>query len=313
MPKSTPFLSVVLRTQFNRLDLLEEAFLSLQGQTNQDFEIILVVHGKVSASRIENFCSSLDENFRDKLTIQKTNGGTRAKPLNVGISLARGAYVSFFDDDDLLDSEWVNAFYQSALRFPGTILRARCATLRSAIIGSQGANGDHATQLEKPRDEYAHSFSLVDHILVSHTPFMSLSFPIELFKNHGLRADEELEVCEDWDLLLQSANIVPVSDIDQVTAYYRRWQGLRTSYELHQKKVWEQSEERVIKKFVEKGLVIRGNEISRLQQLLAGEREALTLRQKANERDYMVQSISWKITKPFRALRSKIAFFAGRG
>lgn len=313
MPRKSPFLSVVVRTQFKRLDLLEEAFLCLQGQTNQDFEVILVVHGEVSESRIQKFISSLNKNFRDKFTLQKTSGGTRAKPLNVGISLARGEYVSFFDDDDLLDSEWVNAFYEAAQRFPGTLLRARCATLPAAIVGLQDSKEDHATQLEQPRDEYSHSFSFVDHILVSHTPFMSLSFPIDLFKIHGLHADEELQVCEDWDLLLQSANIVPVSDIDQVTAYYRRWKGLRTSYELHQKEVWDEAEERVIQKFVDKGVVFRGKDISRLQALLAGEREAFTLRQKAIERDLIIQSISWKITKPLRAIRRKISRNAGRG
>ena len=121
-----PFLSVIIRTQGRRPEELREALTCLNAQSDPDFEVLLIGH-KLDAEGDKLVSAILGEQaqpFRDKIRFLRLDSGTRATPLNFGFAHARGSYVSFFDDDDLVFENWVEKFHEAAEEHSGAILHA---------------------------------------------------------------------------------------------------------------------------------------------------------------------------------------------
>src|SRR5699024_9550868 len=139
-----------------------------------------------------------------RVRLVDVRGGGRARPLNVGIELARGHYISVFDDDDLVLANWVEGFLAASVSAEGKLLRSLVAT--QTVVPEQWSQDAHGFRsMSWPKAEYARSFDLYDHLIVNHSPFMSWAFPSHLFSMLGVRFDEQLAVCEDWDVILQGS------------------------------------------------------------------------------------------------------------
>ncbi|MGD0191192.1 MAG: glycosyltransferase family 2 protein [Rhizomicrobium sp.] len=89
-----PFFSVIIPV-FNRADALREALLSVLGQSEQDFEIIVVDDG--STDNPAHVVDGLRDS-RIALYRQQNRGGAAAR--NAGIDKARGQFIAFLDSDD---------------------------------------------------------------------------------------------------------------------------------------------------------------------------------------------------------------------
>jgi glycosyltransferase involved in cell wall biosynthesis len=81
---------------YNRRDTIAAAIKSVQDQTFQDFEIIVVDDG--STDHPEEVIAAIGEP-RLRLLRQENRGGSAAR--NTGIDAARGRYIAFLDSDDL--------------------------------------------------------------------------------------------------------------------------------------------------------------------------------------------------------------------
>ncbi len=91
----TPLVSIIVPT-YNRPNFLELTLQSIEAQTFQDFEVLVVDDG---SQGIEN--KILCERNK-KIKYQKIpNSGGPALPRNFGIKESRGKYIAFVDDDDL--------------------------------------------------------------------------------------------------------------------------------------------------------------------------------------------------------------------
>lgn len=92
----SPFFSIIVPT-YNRADFIAKAIDSVLAQEFVDFELIVVDDGST-----DNTADVLRD-FTDKRVIyfRKPNE-ERAAARNKGVELSRGAYVNFFDSDDLL-------------------------------------------------------------------------------------------------------------------------------------------------------------------------------------------------------------------
>ncbi len=86
-------ISVVIPTH-NRKEYLEKAIQSVVKQTFQDFEIIVVDDG----SKV-NYAESICNKYANCNYHYKPNGGL-SSARNFGISVAKGDYIAFLDDDD---------------------------------------------------------------------------------------------------------------------------------------------------------------------------------------------------------------------
>lgn len=93
-----PKVSVIIPTH-NRSELLKRAIKSVLNQTYQDFEIIVVDDGDVSAEDVvKSFSESRIKYIKHKIPHK---GGSAAR--NTGIKNSKGDYIAFLDDDD----EWL--------------------------------------------------------------------------------------------------------------------------------------------------------------------------------------------------------------
>jgi hypothetical protein len=268
-----PFLTVILRTQGKRIEPLKDALLCLAGQTDQDFDVVVLAHDAEPGpfAEVSGVISRLESGFAARLKLVEVQGGTRAHPLNVGLDNADGSYVAFYDDDDLVFANWVEEFHRAAEGADGRLLRSLVAN-QSLMpeVWPNGANGFRTTSW--PKLEHPVRFDQIEHLLVNRSPFMSWAFPRELFTVIGVRFDEELTVCEDWDVIVRGSLLCGVKEIESLTSIYRRWQGGDSSYDVHSAESWQWSEQRVLKRIDESTMLLPPGSLGRVRQLaLAGD------------------------------------------
>lgn len=87
---------------FNVAKFIERGLNSLQNQTFQDFEIILVDDGSTDGSG--KLCDKAAQHDNRIKVLHKKNSGS-GPARNAGIEIAQGEFILFFDIDDLLDPE----------------------------------------------------------------------------------------------------------------------------------------------------------------------------------------------------------------
>ena len=96
---------------YNVQDYLEEALQSIQNQTFDDYEVLMVDDGSTDASlEIMKKYSQLDTRF---ISYSKENKGV-SQARNYALDRAHGEYVAFLDGDDLMPKRALEAMYRTA-------------------------------------------------------------------------------------------------------------------------------------------------------------------------------------------------------
>ncbi len=296
-----PFLTVLLRTQGLRIEPLKDALLCLQGQSSQDFEIVVLVHNATAenAAVVRAVLERQPPALRERIRVEKVEGGTRSKPLNVGVEAARGHYVAIYDDDDLLFGHWVETFEREAAKNDGRLIRSVVAT--QSVEPERWVGGEAGFRsLSWPNPEYPKEFDQLAHLLVNYSPFMSWAFPREVFFLYGLRFDEDLVVAEDWDMILRGSLLCGVDDVPELTAIYRRWQGAESSYSLHSSAEWLASERRIIDRIDRSVIMMPPGTMAKARRAL-GDADILRSHRhlfRSNQLRFPL-STAWRIASPF--------------
>lgn len=304
---AAPFLTVLLRTQGQRLEPLRDAMLSLAAQTDRDFNVVVIGHDLEpdTVDVVRAIVAGYESLLPSPAEFVLVDGGTRSRPLNVGFDRSTGEYVCVFDDDDLVFANWVEEFHAIARTHPGQLLRAQTATQQiTAETWPTGEKGFRT--LSWPLAEYAPYFDQLDHLSANRSPFMSVAFPRTLFTDFAFQADELLDVCEDWDLILRGSFLLGVADVPALTAIYHRWQAGASSYTRHSEATWRESERRVLAKLDTSALILAPGQIARIRSLLADQGYRA-------EFERMTASKSWKATAYLRTARQRIAHIAAVG
>ena len=96
---------------YNVEDYIRGMLESVQRQSFEDFEVVIVNDGSTDGSQaiIDEFCRE-DNRFR---CFVKANGGV-ASARNKGLDKARGEYVVFYDPDDLIPEDSLEKMYGTA-------------------------------------------------------------------------------------------------------------------------------------------------------------------------------------------------------
>ncbi len=103
MDNNNPLVSIIVRTK-DRPKLLKRALESIAAQTYRPIEAIVVNDGGCELD-IEELKSILGDVSLNYVRLEKNTG--RAHAGNVGIENAKGEYIGFLDDDDVLYPEHV--------------------------------------------------------------------------------------------------------------------------------------------------------------------------------------------------------------
>jgi glycosyltransferase involved in cell wall biosynthesis len=223
-----PFVSVLMRTQGRRPGAFKDALLCMAAQTCSDFEILVMAHDVQAGDLavIESILADQSESLRARLRLIPVTGGGRTAPLNAGVELARGSYIAFLDDDDLVMAHWVEVFRDGAQECQGRLIVRTLATEQSV----ETLPGGEFRSTSWPSTRWDAKMDLLRHVVDNHSPLNSYAYPRTVFTEYGYRFDPELPVLEDWDLFVRVSSLFGVKDQPEVTSIYRRWPHHENSY-----------------------------------------------------------------------------------
>ena len=209
--REKPLVSILVRTH-RRGAFLRQALTSVLNQTYRNLEVVVV---EDDSSEGEAIC----EEFRDKLDVRYHRiypGRGRSVAGNLALAEARGEWMCFLDDDDLLFADHVEVLLQMARqhRLPGAYGLAWRTHTR--VIDEKTAS------VEEVRHEVFPDEAFSRMVLWHHNfmPIQSVLFHRSLYERHGGFA-EDMEQLEDWNLWTRYTIDVDFIQVRKVTSKYR--------------------------------------------------------------------------------------------
>lgn len=194
-----PLISVIIPT-YNRQFFLKTAIQSVLNQTFEKFELLIIDDGSKDTT------CEIVKSFKDKrikYIYQKNQGPSSAR--NSGIKLAHTNFISFLDSDDTWKKEKLEIQYEAMLENPQYLLShtEEIWYKNGKILNPKKIHQkQHGTVFEQSLRLCAISMSTV-------------MVRKELFDTIGL-FDENLLVCEDYDMWLRVTTKFPVLLIKKV-------------------------------------------------------------------------------------------------
>jgi len=201
-------IDVVVRTR-NRAHLLREALSSVLAQYQLPANLIVVNDG---GEPVDEVCEVVGERCALKLLQSKRRGG-RARAAQRGLKAARASHVVFLDDDDRL-------FPEHLLTLGRALAKGALQAYTDAVQGLWRSDGDGGLELVGRHRTFGGAFDATRLALVNYIPLPTVAIPRELALEVG-GFDPQLELYEDWDLLLRLAKHSPLVHIPRVTVEYR--------------------------------------------------------------------------------------------
>jgi glycosyltransferase involved in cell wall biosynthesis len=203
---AAPLVSIVLPT-FNRLRYLPDAVASVFAQTFQDWELLIADDGSEAQTRA--YLRTLHDPPRVRL-IELTHTGKPATVRNAALREARGRFVAFMDSDDV----WMPrklSIQMAALRADGDCAWSHTKFLLVDVHGGS------------PREMPAANGWILGSLLRTETVIAlpSVVASRALLSRLG-NFDEELTMCEDYDLWLRLAAHSRVAAIAEPLTVVRR-------------------------------------------------------------------------------------------
>ncbi len=205
-------LDVVVRTR-DRGHLLREALASIQNQLHPPRKVIVVNDGGES---VEPLCSSLIEGPEiDLVEFDEPRG--RSAAAQFGLERATASHVVFLDDDDLMYPDHLLVLGQATAR-------GLTAPYVDAIQGLWRMSGEGDLEPVSRHRTFGGEFDQARFELVNHIPLSCIALPREMAIAAG-GFDPELDLYEDWDLLLRLSRKTSLTHVPRVTCEYRMIEG----------------------------------------------------------------------------------------
>jgi LmbE family N-acetylglucosaminyl deacetylase len=205
-------LDVVVRTK-NRPHLLREALDSIKVQLHPARKVIVVNDGGES---VQSVCSA-EELGIDFELIELEESRGRAAAAQVGLECASTSHVVYLDDDDLMYPDHLMVLAKA-------VAQGIVAPYVDAVQGQwRMTDSGNLEQVFRHRT-FGGEFDQDLFQLVNHIPLPCVAIPRELSQEIG-GFDAEIDMYEDWDLLLRLVKRTPLVHIPRVTCEYRMIEG----------------------------------------------------------------------------------------
>lgn len=187
----TPVVSIILAT-YNRGHFIAESLLSIQNQTYLDWECLIIDDGGTDNTK-EVIASILEHDNRFKY-VKRPQEYAKGLPgcRNYGLDLAKGEYIIFFDDDDIVHPQNLELCVQE-LQDTNIYF---CRYIRNVFFENFDYNFDYS----KVYSSFYIDVKDIDKMLKNELPFNSCAviWKAVCFKNN--RFNESLMYAEEWEL-----------------------------------------------------------------------------------------------------------------
>jgi len=195
-----PLVSVIVRSMGR--PTLPEALQSLADQTYPNIQLI-VVNAKGGRHSPPY---PLRPHWEWAL-VEKGEPLSRSRAANLGLQHARGRWVLFLDDDDVLLPDHIHRLAQALMDNPSFL---------AAYSGVRVVDGSEVFLFD-----YDQPYCFERLLAANYIPNLAVLFERRLVTEHGCGFDETLPVLEDWDFLLQLARHTAFAYVPGVSAVYR--------------------------------------------------------------------------------------------
>lgn len=205
---SSPSVSVIVRT-YNRPTLLAQALTSLANQTFADFEVVVVNDGEADIGAVL-------EHFEPFLVLRQASHrqcSGRSAALNSALAAARGRWITYLDDDDLVYPFHLEQLVQG---LSDTQRQVAYSDAYRALCLSD-ASSDVVVQLLPCA---ALDFDFRRLIVDNWIPLMTFMHAADCLDTVGL-FDEHLDLFEDWDFLIRTGQRYAFVHFPQYSCEYR--------------------------------------------------------------------------------------------
>jgi len=195
---SPPLVSIVVRTMGR--PSLARALAAVAAQTWRPLEIVLVDAAGAGIA--------MERHAGVPVRVAGKSALDRPRAANAGLVAARGAWISFLDEDDEIDPAHVGSLVATA-----TVAGLPVAYSQTRMIGADGAGRVFGGPFNREA-------LLRSNYMAIHAVLFSRAFV-----DQGLRFDESFATFEDWDFWLQLAARADFAFTGRPTAIYRAAAG----------------------------------------------------------------------------------------
>jgi GT2 family glycosyltransferase len=206
-----PLVTIIVRT-LNRPSYLRDALKSIINQTYRPIEIIVVEDGPATSDAVIQEFTGISGVTINYLPFGQNRG--RSKAGNEGLRIAKGEFINFLDDDDLLYPDHIEVLVQALLKH-----KLEYKAAYSAAFNVKSIYTKNCIQ----RQEFSHQFFpfSVDELKIRNLfPIQAVLFHRSLWESAG-GLDTSIEYLEDWDLWLKYSQHTSYLAVDKTTSEFR--------------------------------------------------------------------------------------------
>ena len=210
-PATRPLVSILVRT-VGRPAWLREALASCARQTYRELEVVVVEDGYETSRAV------IDE-FAGRLSIRYHSTGQRvgrARVGNLALAMARGEYLNFLDDDDVLFADHVEVLVDAALRERVAGVYALAWEVETRVLDRQRARYAEVRQATRHHQRFDR-LALWHH---NYLPIQAVLFHRRLYERHGGFL-EDMDQLEDWNLWTRYTLEDDFLLVEKTTSKYR--------------------------------------------------------------------------------------------
>lgn len=202
------FFTIVFTT-YDRPHLAGAALQSIAAQTFRDFEVIVVNDGGAPQ---ETFVELLAKTCNVTYVRQPNRGVAAAR--NLGLALARGRYIVYLDDDDIMYAHHLARLYHEACQNPGALVFGNAEVVYEQL--ESGLRKEVNRTLMRCAAYDFHRLQVANYI-----PINTLAHPRSIVDQCG-GFDETLPSHEDWEFLMRISRQIAFVHFDDTTVQVRR-------------------------------------------------------------------------------------------
>jgi GT2 family glycosyltransferase len=209
--RAKPLVSILIRT-VDRAAWLREALASCANQTWPKLEVIVIEDGPPRSEAVV-------AEFADRLDVRYLSTGAkvgRARAGNLALGLAKGEWLNFLDDDDLIFADHIEVLVETVLRHGKAGAYSLAWEVHTEFIDREQARYEevmHLTRHHQPFDR----LTLWHH---NYLPIQAVLFNRRLYERHGGFA-EDMDQLEDWNLWTRYTLEDDFVLVEKTTSKYR--------------------------------------------------------------------------------------------